>query len=68
MANIPPHYTDRFILERYNKALHFVQHLPASSSFQPTKSQKLEVNRKKGEGFWGYQEKKEQNRGRTIEK
>lgn len=43
MANIPPHYTDRFILQRYNKALHFVQHLPASSSFQPSKSQKLEV-------------------------
>lgn len=44
MANIPPHYTDRFIVQRYNKALHFVQHLPATSNFQPTKSQKLEVN------------------------
>lgn len=43
MANIPPHYTDRFILQRYNKALHIVQNLPASSNFQPTKSQKLEV-------------------------
>lgn len=43
MANIPPHYTDRFIIQRYNKALHFVQHLPATSNFQPTKSQKLEV-------------------------
>lgn len=44
MASIPPHYTDRFILQRYNKALHFVQHLPATSNFQPTKSQKLEVH------------------------
>ncbi|KAL7308917.1 hypothetical protein PS15m_011056 [Mucor circinelloides] len=43
MASIPPHYTDRFILQRYNKALHFVQHLPATSNFQPTKSQKLEL-------------------------
>ncbi|KAG2229868.1 hypothetical protein INT48_005144 [Thamnidium elegans] len=43
MANIPPHYTDRFILQRYNKALHIVQNLPASSNFQPTKSQKLEL-------------------------
>lgn len=44
MVTIPPHYTDRFIVQRYNKALHFVQHLPATSNFQPTKSQKLEVN------------------------
>ncbi|KAL9544022.1 hypothetical protein MBANPS3_007839 [Mucor bainieri] len=43
MASIPPHYTDRFLLQRYNKALHFVQHLPATSNFQPTKSQKLEL-------------------------
>ncbi|KAI8333216.1 acyl CoA binding protein-domain-containing protein [Blakeslea trispora] len=43
MANIPPHYTDQYISQRYNKALHFVQNLPASSSFQPTKSQKLEL-------------------------
>ncbi|KAI8993447.1 acyl CoA binding protein-domain-containing protein [Pilobolus umbonatus] len=43
MANIPPHYTDRFIIQRYNKALHFVQHLPAKSKFQPTKDQKLEL-------------------------
>ncbi|KAI8048948.1 acyl CoA binding protein-domain-containing protein [Gilbertella persicaria] len=43
MTSIPPHYTDRFIVSRYNKALHFVQNLPASSSFQPTKNQKLEL-------------------------
>jgi diazepam-binding inhibitor (GABA receptor modulating acyl-CoA-binding protein) len=43
MSHIPPHYTDRFIHQRYNKALHFVQNLPASSDFQPTKNQKLEV-------------------------
>ncbi|KAG0764980.1 hypothetical protein G6F33_002109 [Rhizopus arrhizus] len=34
---------NRFILQRYNKALHFVQNLPASSNFQPTKNQKLEL-------------------------
>lgn len=50
MANIPPHYTDRFIIQRYNKALHFVQNLPATSSFQPTKNQKLEVSQKKKGG------------------
>lgn len=43
MTTIPPHYTDRYIVQRYNKALNFVQNLPASSSFQPTKSQKLEL-------------------------
>lgn len=46
MTTIPPHYTDRYIVQRYNKALNFVQNLPASSSFQPTKSQKLEVIKK----------------------
>ncbi|KAI7904600.1 acyl CoA binding protein-domain-containing protein [Cokeromyces recurvatus] len=43
MTNIPPHYSDHFITQRYNKALYFVQHLHASSSFQPTKNQKLEL-------------------------
>lgn len=43
MSHIPPHYTDRFIQQRYKKALYFVQNLPASSNFQPTKNQKLEV-------------------------
>ncbi|KAI9468995.1 MAG: acyl CoA binding protein-domain-containing protein [Benjaminiella poitrasii] len=43
MTSIPPHYSDRFIIQRYNKALYYVQHLPASSSFQPTKNQKLEL-------------------------
>ncbi|KAI8967020.1 acyl CoA binding protein-domain-containing protein [Mycotypha africana] len=43
MATIPPHYSDRFIVQRYNKALQFVQSLPASSNFQPTKNQKLEL-------------------------
>ncbi|KAI9278063.1 acyl CoA binding protein-domain-containing protein [Sporodiniella umbellata] len=36
-------YTDRFIVYRYNKALHIVQSLPASSNFQPTRNQKLEL-------------------------
>ncbi|KAL0085883.1 acyl-CoA-binding protein [Phycomyces blakesleeanus] len=40
---IPPHYTDRYVDQRYNKALMIVQNLPASSSFQPTKEQKLEL-------------------------
>ncbi|CAO3694914.1 unnamed protein product [Rhizopus microsporus] len=43
MSHIPPHYTDRFIQQRYKKALYFVQNLPASSNFQPTKNQKLEL-------------------------
>ncbi|KAI8972767.1 Acbp from Moniliophthora Perniciosa, partial [Pilobolus umbonatus] len=37
------HYTDRYINQRYNKALYIVQHLPTSSKVQPTKEQKLEL-------------------------
>ncbi|KAI8084572.1 acyl CoA binding protein-domain-containing protein [Halteromyces radiatus] len=40
--SIPPHYSNRYIQQRYNKALQIVQHLPASS-FQPTKEQKLQL-------------------------
>ncbi|KAI8393276.1 acyl CoA binding protein-domain-containing protein [Radiomyces spectabilis] len=43
MSVIPPHYSERYINLRYNKALYIVQHLPASSTFQPTKAQKLEL-------------------------
>ncbi|KAG2230343.1 hypothetical protein INT48_002796 [Thamnidium elegans] len=32
MINIPPHYSDRYISQRYNKALYIVQHLPNSSN------------------------------------
>ncbi|ORZ22552.1 acyl CoA binding protein-domain-containing protein [Absidia repens] len=39
---IPPHYSNRYVQQRYNKALQIVQHLP-SSSFQPTKEQKLQL-------------------------
>lgn len=42
--HIPAHYSDRYINQRYNKALYIVQHLPNSSNVQPTKEQKLEVN------------------------
>ncbi|KAG2207761.1 hypothetical protein INT47_011881, partial [Mucor saturninus] len=40
---IPPHYTERFIIERYNKALYIVQNLPKGSTFQPTNNEKLEL-------------------------
>lgn len=41
---IPAHYSDQFIIERYNKALNFIRSLPSNNSgFQPTNSQKLEV-------------------------
>ncbi|KAI8143286.1 acyl CoA binding protein-domain-containing protein [Fennellomyces sp. T-0311] len=43
MSTIPPHYSDRYVGQRFNKALHIVQHLSPSSSFQPTKEQKLEL-------------------------
>jgi hypothetical protein len=43
MAIIPPQHSERYINQRYNKALYIVQHLPASSNVQPTKEQKLEV-------------------------
>ncbi|GAA5805554.1 hypothetical protein HPULCUR_011073 [Helicostylum pulchrum] len=43
MINIPPHYSDRYISQRYNKALYIVQHLPNSSNVQPTKDQRLEL-------------------------
>jgi diazepam-binding inhibitor (GABA receptor modulating acyl-CoA-binding protein) len=43
-SSIPPHYSDRYINQRYNKALYIVQHLPNSSNVQPTKEQKLEVS------------------------
>lgn len=39
---IPPHYSDRYVQQRYSKALRIVQHL-STSSFQPTKEQKLQV-------------------------
>lgn len=45
MTTVPPHYSDRYVNQRYNKALHIVQHLPPSSTFQPTRDQKLEVKR-----------------------
>ncbi|CAO3622751.1 unnamed protein product [Cunninghamella blakesleeana] len=44
MSTIPAHYSERYISQRYNKALHIVQNLPASSSFQPSREQKLEVS------------------------
>ncbi|GAA5794999.1 hypothetical protein HPULCUR_000349 [Helicostylum pulchrum] len=41
---IPAHYSDQFIIERYNKALNFIRSLPSNNSgFQPTNSQKLEL-------------------------
>ncbi|KAI9357475.1 acyl CoA binding protein-domain-containing protein [Pilaira anomala] len=43
MVNIPAHYSDRYISQRYNKALYIVQHLPNSSNVQPTKDQRLEL-------------------------
>ncbi|KAL1927146.1 hypothetical protein VTP01DRAFT_5109 [Rhizomucor pusillus] len=43
MTTVPPHYSDRYVNQRYNKALHIVQHLPPSSTFQPTRDQKLEL-------------------------
>jgi diazepam-binding inhibitor (GABA receptor modulating acyl-CoA-binding protein) len=43
MVQIPPHYTELFITERYKKALYIVQNLPKGSTFQPTNNQKLEV-------------------------
>ncbi|KAI7854557.1 acyl CoA binding protein-domain-containing protein [Circinella umbellata] len=43
MSTIPPHYSDHYVGQRFNKALHIVQHLSPSSSFQPTKEQKLEL-------------------------
>ncbi|KAI8092493.1 acyl CoA binding protein-domain-containing protein [Halteromyces radiatus] len=43
MSSIPTHYSERYVNQRYNKALHIVQHLPVSSSFQPNKEQKLEL-------------------------
>lgn len=41
-STIPPHYSNRHVQQRYNKALQIVQHLSVSS-FQPTKDQKLQV-------------------------
>ncbi|EPB83888.1 hypothetical protein HMPREF1544_09342 [Mucor circinelloides 1006PhL] len=43
MSFIPTHYSNRYINQRYNKALYIVQHLPSSSNVQPTKDQKLEL-------------------------
>ncbi|KAI8149511.1 acyl CoA binding protein-domain-containing protein [Fennellomyces sp. T-0311] len=43
MSYIPPHYSERYVNQRYNKALQIVQYLPASSSFQPTREEKLEL-------------------------
>ncbi|KAI8062928.1 acyl CoA binding protein-domain-containing protein [Gongronella butleri] len=43
MTSVPSHYSERYINQRYNKALGIVQNLPPSSSFQPTKDQKLEL-------------------------
>ncbi|KAI9303168.1 acyl CoA binding protein-domain-containing protein [Cunninghamella echinulata] len=43
MSSIPTHYSERYINQRYNKALNIVQNLPASSSFQPSRDQKLEL-------------------------
>ncbi|CAO3587915.1 unnamed protein product [Absidia cylindrospora] len=43
MSSIPSHYSERYVNQRYNKALHIVQHLPASSSFQPNKDEKLQL-------------------------
>ncbi|KAI7866241.1 acyl CoA binding protein-domain-containing protein [Spinellus fusiger] len=43
MSSIPPHYSDTHVHQRYSRALSIVQQLPASSSFQPTKEQKLEL-------------------------
>ncbi|SAM08997.1 hypothetical protein [Absidia glauca] len=43
MSAIPPHYSERFVNQRYSKALHIVQNLPASSSFQPNKDEKLQL-------------------------
>ncbi|KAJ8659040.1 hypothetical protein O0I10_005078 [Lichtheimia ornata] len=43
MSTVPPHYSDRFVNKRFHKALYIVQHLSPSSSFQPTKDQKLEL-------------------------
>ncbi|KAG2226183.1 hypothetical protein INT45_003328 [Circinella minor] len=40
---IPLHYSERYVNQRYNKALQIVQYLPASSSFQPTRQEKLEL-------------------------
>ncbi|KAG2237870.1 hypothetical protein INT48_002174 [Thamnidium elegans] len=41
---IPAHYSDQFIIERYNKALNFIRTLPSNNSgFQPTNNQKLEL-------------------------
>ncbi|CDH59054.1 predicted protein [Lichtheimia corymbifera JMRC:FSU:9682] len=39
----PSHYSERYINQRYNKALQIVQHLPATSSFQPTREEKLQL-------------------------
>jgi hypothetical protein len=52
MAIIPPQHSERYINQRYNKALYIVQHLPASSNVQPTKEQKLEVGIKKRRLFF----------------
>ncbi|KAI8335880.1 acyl CoA binding protein-domain-containing protein [Chlamydoabsidia padenii] len=41
MSSIPSHYSPRYVNQRYNKALHIVQNLPATSSFQPNKDEKL---------------------------
>ncbi|ORX59691.1 ACBP-domain-containing protein [Hesseltinella vesiculosa] len=43
MSTIPSHYSERYISQRYHKALQTVQNLPSSSAFQPTKDQKLEL-------------------------
>ncbi|KAI9320149.1 acyl CoA binding protein-domain-containing protein [Dichotomocladium elegans] len=43
MSTVPPHYSDRFVQKRFNKALYIVQRLSPSSSFQPSKEQKLEL-------------------------
>ncbi|CAM0134931.1 unnamed protein product [Umbelopsis sp. WA50703] len=34
---------ERYINQRFSKALSIVEHLPASSSFQPTKEEKLRL-------------------------
>ncbi|ORY97858.1 acyl CoA binding protein-domain-containing protein [Syncephalastrum racemosum] len=43
MSVTPSHYSSRYVNQRYNKALQIVQHLPASSAFQPSREEKLEL-------------------------
>jgi hypothetical protein len=43
LVNMSNTAAERYINQRFSKALSIVEHLPASSSFQPTKEEKLRV-------------------------